>query len=141
MNPNTPIKTTPAYLVQSIISFAVAMMVVVLGEMRLPVEGWTRAFLGIGTLFLVSSSFTLAKVIRDQHESENVVSRIDQARLERLLAEFDPYRLRGPAGVPGRSDGAAGTDAAPSPRPCELIETRPQPGPRPSGRAAGCRIR
>jgi len=100
MNPNTPIKTTPAYLVQSIISFAVAMMVVVLGEMRLPVEGWTRAFLGIGTLFLVSSSFTLAKVIRDQHESENVVSRIDQARLERLLAEFDPYRLRGPAGVP-----------------------------------------
>ena len=97
MNPNTPTKTTPAYLVQSIISFAVAMMVVILGEMRLPVEGWTRAFLGIGTLFLVSSSFTLAKVIRDQHESENVVSRIDQARLERLLAEFDPYRFRGPA--------------------------------------------
>ena len=98
MNPNTSVKTTPAYLAQSVISFGVALMVVILGELKLPVDGWTRAFLGIGTLFLVSASFTLAKVIRDQHETENVVSRLDQARLERLLAEFDPYRVPGPLG-------------------------------------------
>jgi hypothetical protein len=47
----------------------------------------------MGTVFLVSSAFTLAKVVRDQHETGNVVNRIDQARLDRLLAEFDPYHV------------------------------------------------
>jgi hypothetical protein len=40
----------------------------------------------------VSSSFTLAKVIRDAQESNAVVTRVDEARLERLLAEHDPFR-------------------------------------------------
>jgi hypothetical protein len=43
-------------------------------------------------LFLVSSTFTLAKVVRDQHESARVHHRIDEARLEKLIAEHDPFR-------------------------------------------------
>lgn len=91
---NTPsAKTTPAFYLQAILSFGIALAVVVIGEVYLPVPAWTRAFLALGTVFLVSSSFTLAKVVRDQQETESVVSRLDQARLERLLAEFDPYRV------------------------------------------------
>ena len=30
--------------------------------------------------------------MRDQQENVSVISRLDQARLERLLAEFDPYQ-------------------------------------------------
>ncbi len=43
-------------------------------------------------LFVITSSFTLAKVIRDAQEGSTVLSRIDEARLERMLAEHDPYR-------------------------------------------------
>ena len=93
-------KTSPAFYLQSILSFGIALAVVIVGEIYLPVPAWTRAFLALGTLYLVSSSFTLAKVIRDQQETENVVSRIDQARLERLLAEFDPYRVPTPPPAP-----------------------------------------
>jgi len=93
-------KTTPAFYLQAILSFGIALAVVIVGEIYLPVPAWTRAFLALGTVFLVSSSFTLAKVIRDQQETENVVSRIDQARLERLLAEFDPYRVPTPPPAP-----------------------------------------
>ena len=90
---NTPAaKATSAYVLQAALSFGIALAVVVIGECYLPVPNWTRAFLAIGTVFLVSSSFTLAKTIRDQQESSSVVNRLDQARLERLLAEFDPYR-------------------------------------------------
>ena len=97
---NTPsAKTTSAFYLQSILSFGIALAVVIVGEIYLPVPAWTRAFLALGTLYLVSSSFTLAKVIRDQQETESVVSRIDQARLERLLAEFDPYRVPTVPGV------------------------------------------
>ena len=43
-------------------------------------------------LFLVSSSFTLAKVIRDAQDDKYVVSRLDQARVDKILAEHDPFR-------------------------------------------------
>ena len=42
--------------------------------------------------YLVTSSFTLAKVIRDRQEDEMVFSRLDQARLEKALATHDPYK-------------------------------------------------
>jgi hypothetical protein len=43
-------------------------------------------------LYLVTSTFTMAKVIRDQQEASSALSRIDQVRLEKMLAEHDPYR-------------------------------------------------
>ena len=51
-----------------------------------------RAYLAMTTLFLVSSSFTLAKCVRDAQESHSVASRLDQARVDKLLAEHDPFR-------------------------------------------------
>jgi hypothetical protein len=41
----------------------------------------------------VSSRFPLAKCVRDHHDPDSVVGRLDQARAERLLAEVDPYRV------------------------------------------------
>ncbi|MEU6828627.1 hypothetical protein ABZ894_08225 [Nocardia beijingensis] len=37
------------------------------------------------------STFTLAEVVRDQHEAATVHGRIDQARMEKLLSEHDPF--------------------------------------------------
>src|ERR1700712_968221 len=84
-------KTSPAFMLEAGLAFAIALVGMVIGESILPISPWTRAFLAMGTVFLVSSAFTLAKVVRDQHETGNVVNRIDQARLDRLLAEFAPY--------------------------------------------------
>jgi hypothetical protein len=42
----------------------------------------------------VTSTFSLAKCVRDAQESGAVVSRLDQVRLDRLLAEFDPYQVQ-----------------------------------------------
>ncbi len=41
----------------------------------------------------MSSAFTLAKCVRDQQETTQVLSRVDQARLELLLADHDPYAV------------------------------------------------
>jgi hypothetical protein len=40
---------------------------------------------------MATSAFTLAKCVRDQHEANTVVHRIDEARLEKFLAEHDPF--------------------------------------------------
>ncbi|RLV50309.1 hypothetical protein D9V37_05210 [Nocardioides mangrovicus] len=85
-------KTTSAYFAQAGIAFAVALLSVVLGIVYLPVDGWMRAFLAVGVMFLVTSCFTLAKVVRDAQESAGLSSRLDQARLDRILAEHDPFK-------------------------------------------------
>lgn len=50
----------------------------------MPVDPWIRAFLAMTGLFLVSSSFTLAKVIRDMQDDKYIASRLDQARVDKL---------------------------------------------------------
>jgi hypothetical protein len=86
-------RTTAAFQAQAWISFGLALLSMVFAVLYLPVDPWIRAFLGLGTLYLTTSAFTLAKCIRDQQEQTSVVSRVDQARLDKLLAEHDPFRV------------------------------------------------
>lgn len=88
---NSLTKNTNAFFIQAAISFAVALGATILGIAYLPVDGWMRAFLALGSLFLVTSSFTLAKCVRDAQESSAVYARLDQARVDKLLSEHDPF--------------------------------------------------
>jgi hypothetical protein len=80
-----------AFFVQAVISFAVSSIAVAAGVIYLPVSAWVRGFLALGLLYVITSTFTLAKCVRDRQESQAVTSRVDQARLDKLLAEHDPY--------------------------------------------------
>lgn len=88
--PNSMSRTTAAFFVQAAAAFAISFVTVLAGIYFLPLDAWQRLFLGISFLFLVSSAFTLAKVIRDQHEAATVRVRLDEARIEKLLADYDP---------------------------------------------------
>jgi hypothetical protein len=90
---DTPVKqqSTAAFYGQAVASFALAMIATAVGILRLDANAWVRGFLAIAVLYLVTSAFTLAKVIRDRQEAGQIVSRVDQARLEKLLAEHDPF--------------------------------------------------
>src|SRR4051812_24392307 len=85
--------TSTAFYAQAVVSFTVSLGAVGLGVASLPVDGWVRAFLALGLLFTVTSAFTLAKCIRDRQEEGYLASRVDQARLEKLLAEHDPFKV------------------------------------------------
>lgn len=91
---DTPVKqqNTTAYYGQAVAAFVTALGAVSLGILSMDADPWVRAFLGVGVLYLVTSAFTLAKVVRDRQEAGQIVSRVDQARLEKLLAEHDPFQ-------------------------------------------------
>jgi hypothetical protein len=91
----TPLRprTTAAFFAQSVISFTVSLAVTIVGIGYLQDSRWVRAFLALGLLYVVTSSFTLAKCIRDRQEETAIVSRVDQARLDKLLAEQDLLRV------------------------------------------------
>ncbi|HEX4659499.1 MAG TPA: YiaA/YiaB family inner membrane protein [Streptosporangiaceae bacterium] len=94
----TPLRphTTTAFYVQAAISFAASLVAVGIGIAYLSVSPWVRAFLTVGLLYTVTSAFTLAKCVRDRQEEADVVSRVDQARLDKLLAEQDLLRVNAP---------------------------------------------
>ncbi|MGW2789396.1 YiaA/YiaB family inner membrane protein [Streptomyces sp. NPDC001251] len=85
-------QNTAAYCGQAVAAFAIALVATAIGILRLQADAWVRAFLAMAVLYLVTSAFTLAKVIRDRQEAGQIVSRVDQARLEKLLAEHDPFQ-------------------------------------------------
>lgn len=89
---NTSSKNTSAFFAQAAISFGTALFTMLCAIYFVPADAWIKSFLALGTLFLTTSCFTLAKVIRDQQESSSVVHRLDQARVEKILAEHDPFR-------------------------------------------------
>lgn len=85
--------TTAAFLVQAAISFGISVAACVIGIAYVPVGGWTRAFLGLALLYAVTSTFTLAKCVRDRQETATITGRVDQARLDKLLSEHDPFKI------------------------------------------------
>lgn len=87
--------TTTAYYAQAVASFALATVALALGIAYLPVSAWMRAFLAVGLLYEITSAFTLAKVIRDRQQEGEITNRVDQARLEKLISEHDPFRVEG----------------------------------------------
>ena len=91
MSTPNPSRNTNAFFLQAGLSFGVALLTMIFAICYLPVDPWIRAFLGLGTMFLTTSSFTVAKCVRDNQENQAVYARLDQARVDKILAEHDPF--------------------------------------------------
>jgi hypothetical protein len=91
---DAPIKqqSTNGFYGMAVASFGIALGSVGVALLYMGVDVWIRAFMAIAILYLTTSAITLSKVVRDRQEAGQIVSRVDQARLEKLLAEVDPYR-------------------------------------------------
>jgi hypothetical protein len=93
MENSTPTtRNTTAFYAQSAMAFGLALFTMLIAIYYLPVEPWPRAFLALGTVFLTTASFSLAKCVRDAQENQYVVSRLDQARVDRILADHNPWK-------------------------------------------------
>lgn len=89
--PSVQRPTTAAFFVQSAIAFGLSLTALLVGIAKLPVGAWERSFLGLGLVFVVSSAFTLAKCVRDRQEVDEMASKVDRARVDKLLTEQDPF--------------------------------------------------
>ncbi|OAB56579.1 hypothetical protein AY599_22050 [Leptolyngbya valderiana BDU 20041] len=87
---NTPKLHSSGWIFQTWMSFVLSISVTSIGIFYLPVDSWQKAFLGMGLLFSVGSTLNVAKVTRDLHESKRITSRLDEARIEKLLSEHNP---------------------------------------------------
>jgi len=92
LQPDLAPANSPAWVAQSWISFFVSSFATTLGIWCLPVDAWVKGFMAMGLLFTIGSSLSLAKTVRDMHEATRLSARIDDARVNRLIAEHDPLK-------------------------------------------------
>jgi hypothetical protein len=70
-------------------SFLSAIGMVALGVLFAPIDLWIKAYFAMGAVFLVQSTITMTKTLRDVHEGARFVNRIEDAKAERLLMEIE----------------------------------------------------
>ncbi|MDY6781184.1 MAG: YiaA/YiaB family inner membrane protein [Cyanobacteriota bacterium] len=79
-----------AWIFQTWLSFVLSISAMSIGILYLPVNNWTKGYMGMGLFFTVGSTISLSKTTRDIHESKKITSRIDEAKMEKILSEHHP---------------------------------------------------
>ncbi|MBE9230940.1 hypothetical protein IQ231_04370 [Cuspidothrix issatschenkoi LEGE 03284] len=82
-------KDSAAWIFQTWASFILSISITTFGIVNLPVDNWIKGFMGMGLAFSVGSTFTLAKTTRDLYETKRITSRIEEAKVEKLLSQHD----------------------------------------------------
>ena len=69
-------------------SFAVALAATAAGIVFIPTDFLVKGYMGICALFLVSTSITLSKTLRDEHEGQRLLNKISEAKTKQLIKEY-----------------------------------------------------
>jgi hypothetical protein len=73
------------------IAFAISFVGMAVGIFYIPADFGIKAFLAMTYFFSVTSCFTVAKVVRDKHESDRIINRVENAKTENFLNKYgDP---------------------------------------------------
>ncbi len=69
-------------------SFVASLVAMGAGILFMPMDLRVQGYFAISALFLISSSFTLAKTMRDEHESQRLIHKINEAKTNKIISEF-----------------------------------------------------
>ena len=81
-----------AWIAQSWISFIVAILSTTWGVVYLPMDGWAKGYMAISFAFTVSSTISVSKTTRDLHEAKSITAKVEEARVEKILAQHSPLQ-------------------------------------------------
>lgn len=81
-----------AWVAQTWVSFIASISMTSIGIFYLPVDAWTKGFMGMGLLFSVGSTVSLTKTQRDIHETKKLTYKVEEAKIEKILTEHDSFK-------------------------------------------------
>ncbi len=82
---DTNIKHAPAWVNFTMFSFAISIAMMAAGIAFLPLELASKGYISMATLMIIQSSITLTKTLRDNHEASKLISKVEEAKTERIL--------------------------------------------------------
>ncbi|MGB0866899.1 MAG: YiaA/YiaB family inner membrane protein [Granulosicoccaceae bacterium] len=69
-------------------AFVLSLVGMGLGILNIEADFMTRCYLGLASVFIISSTFTLAKTVRDVHEESRLQNKISEAKTNKILQEY-----------------------------------------------------
>lgn len=81
-----------AWVVQTWLSFIISISATSIGILYLPVDAWIKGYMGMGLAFSIGSTISLTKTQRDIYEGKKLTTKIEEARVERILTEHDSLK-------------------------------------------------
>ena len=76
-----------SFYTMSWVAFGLSFIGMATGLVYMEADLAMKGFLGMSYLFSVTSCFTLAKVVRDRHEAEKFINKVESAKTEKFLNE------------------------------------------------------
>jgi hypothetical protein len=80
-------QNTKAFYTMSWLAFIISAAGIAAGLVYLEADFAIKGFIGMSYLFSITACFTLAKVIRDKHEAEKFINKVESAKTEKFLSE------------------------------------------------------
>ncbi len=75
------------------IAFAISFVGMAIGIFYIPADFSVKGFLAMTYFFSVTSCFMVVKVVRDKHESDQIINRVENAKTEKFLnKDADPVQ-------------------------------------------------
>ena len=89
MNPQTAqiSQHSGSWIAFTYASFFASVAMVAAGILFAPIDIWIKAYFAMGAALTIQSCITMTKTMRDMHESDRMVNRLEDAKAERLLME------------------------------------------------------
>jgi len=76
-----------SFYTMSWIAFVLASVGMLVGIIYLEGSLAIKGFLAMAYLFSISACFTLSKVVRDKHEADKFINKMEHAKTEKFLSE------------------------------------------------------
>ena len=84
---NPVLHHSQSWIAFTYVSFVAALAMVVSGIVLMPLDLAMKGYLAMGVVMVIQSCITLTKTIRDNDEAGKLVSRLEDAKTERLLMD------------------------------------------------------
>ena len=69
-------------------SFAISILAMVAGIFFMPGAIIAKGYMGICSLFMMSSTISLSKTLRDEHEGQRLMNKISDAKTQQIIKEY-----------------------------------------------------
>lgn len=82
-------KHSSSWVSFSYFSFGSAAVMLAGGLYMMPLDLWGKGYLAMGILMLVQTTVNITKTLRDNAESERLIRKVEDAKTEKLLVNFN----------------------------------------------------
>jgi hypothetical protein len=88
MNP-TSTQHSGAWVAFTYANLIIALGLTLGGILYIPIDLWIKGYMVMGVMMIASSTITVTKTLRDVHEADKLVNKIEDAKTEQLLMRME----------------------------------------------------